>query len=110
MSTNNQPQREGRTVQPLSSFQALADSRCQFVLSYLSQRSNTVSVDELVERIPRPNEETPATIRLSLYHAQLPKLADAELIQYDAKQETVERTAMTGQVVAILDRARSIKP
>jgi len=109
MSTDNRSRHNKRSVQPTPSFEALADSRRQFVLWYLSQRSDTVLIDELAEQLARWCEKPQAHIRLSLYHVQLPKLADAGLIRYDTEQETVKSTAMAERIVTILDQVSSIE-
>ena len=109
MSTDNRSRHDQRSVQPTLSFEVLADSRRQFVLWYLSRRSDTVLIDEVAEQLARWNEKPLAHVLLSLYHVQLPKLADAGLIRYDTEQETVKSTAMAERIVTILDQVSSIE-
>lgn len=100
---------EERTVQPTTWFKVLADPQRQFFLSYLSRRPDTMSLDKLAEQVARWNGKSLPTTRLSLHHTDLPKLAEIELVRYDAEQGTVGRTSMTGRAVTLLYQARSIE-
>lgn len=105
MTANDPPDhfRKERAFQPVTWFEALADSQRQSILWYLSQQPGTVSIDELVEQTAHWSGESVPTLRLSMYHLHLPKLADAELIRYDTEQGIVERTVTTDRVTALLD-------
>lgn len=74
--------------------ETLADERRRSVLAVLADRDGPASRSELVERIRVPEgagETGPdaATIRAALHHVDLPKLAAAGLVAYDADAGTV---------------------
>ncbi|AFO58220.1 hypothetical protein [Natrinema sp. J7-2] len=79
-------------------------------LIYLSDHS-TVTVDELADVLAAAaasTDETIATpsdrdrIRLRLYHAVLPRLADLEFITFDTETNTVTETSIPDAVTAAL--------
>lgn len=87
----------------------LASERRRLLLTYLAKEADgVVPFDDLVDAIAereRPGPG-PATHRdrvvADLYHVHLPKLADAEVIEYDPVEETVEYRA-SGRFKALLD-------
>lgn len=76
---------------------SLANERRRLVLSYLvTHPEETHSIDDLVDVVagcesPQVGPRSQRTrIEIDLYHAQLPKLADAGLIKYDPVDETAQ--------------------
>ena len=74
----------------------LATDRRRLFVSYLADRPDeTVDVDEVVDAITEAEwpDPGPATHRervpIDLHHVHLPKLADAEVIDFDPVAETV---------------------
>ena len=81
----------------------------RIVLTALTDRQQSVSINDLTNAIVKHNHHTPPTevadetvtqIQTALHHVHLPKLAEAGLIQYDPERQLVEPTAQ-------LDRAES---
>lgn len=71
-------------------FTAVADSRRRLLVAYLADATDgTATIDELldhtVDRLSRPRDRC----RVALLHKDLPVLADAGLIDYDERSETV---------------------
>lgn len=79
---------------------ALADERRRRVLYELARTSGTVDVRALACNIAEMKSEPPGgadeelirQVHISLRHRHLPKLAETELIEYDAEEGTVEGT------------------
>lgn len=76
-------------------FEVLADRQRRLVLGYLETTSDGVAeYAELVEHVVAETQ-TEATddarerVAANLHHRHLPKLADADLIDYDQRSETV---------------------
>lgn len=76
---------------------SLANERRRLVLSYLVTHSDEVlSVEDLVDVVagcetPQVGPHSQRTrIEIDLYHAQLPKLADAGVVEYDPVDETAQ--------------------
>ncbi|WP_158057374.1 DUF7344 domain-containing protein [Halorussus halophilus] len=74
-------------------FSVLADRECRYVLYYFSESDTSVaSVAELAEHIGDHDDyhrSDSDRLELSLYHAKLPKLAEADVVEYDARSKTV---------------------
>lgn len=87
--------REKPTTDPTTDelYGLLASHRRREVLSALATTDGDATVDALADRIAgpdadrSPNAETPApareSVRAELLHVHLPKLADADLVEYD---------------------------
>lgn len=83
---------EPETVNQLLS--ALSEEHNRFVLRYFRESSaNVASLDEFVEKLASEGTETgPGSrerIATRLHHMELPKLADAGVIDYDPRSKTV---------------------
>ena len=85
---------------------ALANHRRRAILTYLQQsQSGTATVEELASFIAEHEDEQSSTppdtdeqnVTVSLHHAHLPKLADADLITYDPDRGRV-RARFDGRV------------
>ena len=79
-------------------FKVLSHSRRRFMLRYLQPVETPLSVDELTtELVAWEDQRTGAdqsrdervSIKISLLHNHLPKMADAGIIKYDATRQTV---------------------
>jgi len=79
-------------------FDLLADDRRRYVWEYLSGRpGNRIPLAELSDRVSSyesdaGTEASPGArhaVRVSLHHVHLPKLADASLLEYDARSNVV---------------------
>lgn len=99
-------------------FELLSKERRRYVLYYLNQQDGPVSVDELAAFVADQEADTPTAplsderleqIELELYHADLPKAADAEYIQYDPDEGVIELTGPPAEFHAILTVAKVIE-
>jgi hypothetical protein len=75
-------------------FEILADDQRRHILTYLEERDEDVAAfSELIdhvadERVGDPTDDH-ERVAVRLHHAHLPKLADLDLVEYDARSETV---------------------
>lgn len=83
------------------------NKRRRIVLGALTEEERSLTLNDLTKAVLKYNHHTPLTaasadvlseIRVSLYHAHLPKLAAGGLITYDSKAELVEPTERLAQV------------
>jgi len=77
-----------------AAFDLLSDARRRGVL-YAAERGEQTTVEELAERISTwlsdgEGARRDSSVRLSLIHTHLPKLADAGVVEYDRERGTVE--------------------
>lgn len=77
-------------------FELLSDERRRLVLEHLLRRPSPVSVPEVVDHLVTAElnghdqaEELSSRIAVSLHHIHLPKLAAADLIDYDRERREV---------------------
>lgn len=77
--------------------QLLADAKCRAVLAVLDDAGRPLHVDELAERVVRERETALDSAeherrlereRLALHHDRLPRLADADMVDYDPEANT----------------------
>lgn len=74
-------------------FEILADHRSRYVLSYLKNTYHkAASRDELASHISTqdPDSAPEERIAIALHHTVLPKLEDAELLEYDSQDAFVQ--------------------
>ena len=75
-------------------FELLADRRRRHILQCLTDQPDGVAeftdlVDAVVGHEPETDAGDRETVRTSLYHVHLPKLAEAGVIDYDTRSEAV---------------------
>jgi len=75
-------------------FELLADQQRRHILYCLTDQPDGVAdfadlVDAVVAHEPETDTDTRETIRTGLHHVHLPKLAEAGVIDYDTRSETV---------------------
>lgn len=96
-------------------FQILSNQRRRWVIRYLQAEGST-TLGELAECLARlemdePDAPVTSTERkrayVVLYQHHLPKLADADVIEYDADRKTIELGDNIEQVVPYLQAGRS---
>lgn len=82
-----------------SLFRALADERRRRALSYVLDADSSVTIDELATGLAEWESEMTVLgefdgdigeLRAVLQHIHLPKLAEADLIEYDTSAGTIE--------------------
>lgn len=91
-------------------FDQLRDQRRRYVLAYLDTRSRPVHLADLATELAHaesPDAEDVTERRqrhsIRLYHADLPKLADAGLVEFDREERTAELSDDGETVAARLD-------
>lgn len=98
-------------------FDALADSRRRFVLAYLWEQERSVSLREVAARIAdRERDEQSGdaatesltagitadeitSVHIGLYHAHIPKLCEAGVVEYSRDRDAVTLTAEGDELV-----------
>ncbi len=90
-------------------FDLLAHPYRRHVLHYLSKHTTATDMTTLASEIADRDTEqgkdmTRKDIEIALYHRHLPKLAEANIIDIDYEERTVEYTH-TGQLDRFLDEA-----
>ena len=96
-STNEKNKNEGDDAMISSNdllFELLADRRRRHILHCLIDQPDGVAeftdlVDAVVDHEPETDAGDRETVRTRLYHVHLPKLAEAGVIDYDTRSETV---------------------
>lgn len=88
-----------------TAFDALTDGHRRRVLFTLllngPQGENAFGIDSFVPR--RSGDEDPETVRVELYHAHLPKLAESGYVDWDPDAETVRRGPKFDDVAPLLE-------
>lgn len=94
----------GRRLDDL--FDVLADARRRRVLQYFRTCSDDVAtVTDLADYVARQTEgDDFRTVSVALHHKDVPKLVEADLVEYDRQTETV-RFVGPEFVYTVLDRA-----
>lgn len=89
-------------------FSALADEHCRQVVGYFrSEDTDVATVDELAGHTAAPNDQSTDRKReaVLLHHMTLPKLAGADILEYDPRQQDVRYTGHDG-LEPLLDQIR----
>lgn len=97
-------------------FDVLSNQRRRVLLCSLQGAETPVSVEELTTKLVRWQAQQPLpnrsgderdAIKISLVHNHLPRMAEAELIKYNATQEKVLLANETGELRAHLQTMAS---
>lgn len=101
-----------------TALELLADERRRRVLLTLRECDSHVSLDELALRVASRTQESTFgvvsqrlidRVKISLYHTHLPKLHDANVVEYDVARETVALTMESGYLEELLDAVRFVQ-
>lgn len=93
----------------------LANERRRTVLTCMRNETDPVSLSELAERVaaaerdappPRVAKDRVERTKISLHHSHLPKLAEADAVEYDTVDRTVELDDGALELLAALDLNR----
>ena len=96
---------------------ALADERRRYVLYHLRDEGNA-EFEELIEQVvawetetplEEVNEQTRTNVRIDLYHAQLPKLERAGVIEYDHRHGSTCFQYLPDPVETFLDYCATLE-
>lgn len=108
----------GSSDQTSAAFDLLADHRRRAVLRHLDEFDSPVSLETLAEHVTLEEEGhesgaiadwgdallgTHRRVRISLRHVHLPKLADADAIEFDYESNTVTLLEAGAELLAQLD-------
>jgi hypothetical protein len=94
-----------------NTFRTLADPIRRYVLNYLDEQETPVSFDRLATRVaawhtdsdPEAiDDATPTEIRTTLYHVHLPKLAEADYIEWNADSHMIRRGPNFDEIAPLL--------
>ena len=112
---SNEPQRRELTHDPLQTsdlsldvaFEVLANARRRTTLSYLLRYERRAELEDLAAYVAA-SETTDVDERaaVTLHHIDLPKLADAGLIRYDADRRTAVADDLIQELEPYLEWAR----
>lgn len=82
-----------------AAFSLLSSTRRRGVL-YAVDRGDETAVEELADTIAswQGSDAEASSVRVSLVHTHLPKLADAGVVEYDRDRGTVELTRRAGDL------------
>lgn len=90
-------------------FDVLGNARRRHVLYALADAEAPVGVADVVDRLCEfegtETDDQRGRVAMSLYHVHLPKLAAADLVDFDPDRETVEPTAWPDALTAFLGLA-----
>jgi DNA-binding transcriptional ArsR family regulator len=95
-------------------FELLANQRRREALYVLYRREGPITVAELADEVATVVEAAPERVATSLYHVHLPKLADADIVDYDVQSGIVRLTHASEQFdrylhIAAADEGRFIR-
>jgi DNA-binding transcriptional ArsR family regulator len=97
-------------------FGILSSDRRRMVLSYLREHGPSGTMDELAEQIAAWENDVAIDeltsqqrkrVYVSLYQTHLPKLAEAEIVDYDVDEGTVQLTELATEIDAFLTPQRA---
>ncbi|NEU56533.1 hypothetical protein [Halorussus sp. MSC15.2] len=102
----------GRGISPTldATLDLLSNRRRRYVLYYLREQGHSVTLEELAEQVAsweRDNGDSPDEERVlaDLYHSQIPRLADADAVTFDAQDGYVSLDDDDAPLVEYLDLA-----
>lgn len=88
---------------------ALAVERRRRIVRRTLEVDSPIELDDLVEYlagsadVTTPRATDPDDVALRLYHVDLPRLADADLVDYDREEKRIEATGAAGELRPLLD-------
>lgn len=97
-------------------FDVLANQRRRHVLHSLRDRQLPVTLIDLAKDVATREQETlngdvppeeVSRVHLALYHSHIPKLADANIVDYSRERDAVTLSVETDRVESLLDLAAS---
>jgi len=92
--SQNQPAQSERIDELLT---LLADQRCRATLSYFQDSPDDVaSVQDLANEIRKEDHGGTEQLVLRLHHSILPRLAETEALDYDARSQTIRYHGHSG--------------
>ncbi|MFB6303982.1 MAG: hypothetical protein ABEH47_02350 [Haloferacaceae archaeon] len=82
----------------------LADARRRRILHRIAETADGTTLDRLANDLERTGDANrkPDAVRIELHHVHLPKLRDANVIEYDAARGTVRRGRHFRDVLSLL--------
>ncbi|WP_229380303.1 DUF7344 domain-containing protein [Haloterrigena salifodinae] len=95
-----------------TALEALSNERCRCVLQCLLPVDNPMALADLADEVAALENGTGTTdvskedvkdVYMSLYHADIPKLAAADIVEYDQVQNTVTLTQNAAELRPLLD-------
>lgn len=105
-------------LSPSELFGLLADRRERYVLYYLIENDGTGTIEEIAPRLAAwendttvelATEEMQERVRATLHHADVPKLADYGLVEYDERSGDVAAAELTEEIEPFLELAERIE-
>lgn len=76
-------------------FELLVSSRRRSALYVLYQADGPVALSDLVAEVASMEDAVPERVGIALHQVHLPKLADAEVVDYDVEAETVRLVTLS---------------
>lgn len=93
-------------------FELLSDRRRRFALHYLLTQVGATEVSDLADQIAlregNHTQDRYERICTGLVHIHLPKLVDAEVIEYDPERESIELRERAAALTPYLDLAAEL--
>lgn len=92
-------------------FEALANRRRRYVLQCLCEYQTPMALADLADEIATQEQDAPLPdipaedvkrVYMSLYHTHIPKLADANIVEYTQEQDLVALSTKSEHVEAFL--------
>lgn len=95
-------------------FDALADRRRRYVLHCLRESRTPMALADLADEVATREQEAPISevpaeevkrVYVSLYHAHVPKLADASIVEYSQQRDLVALSENSERIEPLLERS-----
>lgn len=101
-------------------FELLANQRRRNILSHLTEHRTPIAMADLAvevtasetgisPRVSQIEKGEEISVHRSLVHVHVPKLADANVVEYDHDRETVALGANADHLLSLLDIASEVK-
>lgn len=94
-------------------FVLLAERRRRLIIEILQESTTPITIAELAKRIGKreyenPTSEANQSIYLTLYHNHLPRLAEADVVEYNQKKGTVHPGINFDTLFRMIERAEEM--